>query len=350
MNNNIYALILADDTRKGGEQFGATDETGASIAVSTIANILNYAGINKIFAASTLDAVSIRTQCRNENLGIAIGEKFAEGIQRITANAVTVLIIPSSYSAISVTTIKAIIEIDEMRIVAPVHMGQRGYPILGPAALLPRIKEPTIPERLEDFLKERDSRLFKIDVPDPGVVNPFVEPIIEIIPIAEPLVEKVIKPEKKAVKPKAAAKSKPKPDNKPKRTLDVLPISKPETPPPPPNETDFNDALCSRQKLWLQSESGFFGPGTYRLLELTMSTRSVKTACAEMGMSYSKAWKLLDKAEEQLGFTLIRRFQGGSHGGSAEVTERGKDVLERYNAFRYEVQAATEQIFKKYFG
>jgi molybdate transport system regulatory protein len=345
MNQNIYALILADDTRQSGEQFGYTDdETGASIAVSTIANILNYAGIVKIFAVSILDAVNIRTQCLNENIDIAIGEKYSEGISRIIAHATKVLLIPVGYSAISVTTVKAIIEVDEMRIVAPVYKEQRGYPILIPSALLPRIKELTIPEHLEDFINERDSRLFKIDVPDPGVVKPFIEPKIE------PIVEKIIKPNKKTDKPKISAKSKSKPEKKAKRTLDVIPVSKPEMPPPPPNDKDFNDNLCSRQKLWLQNESGFFGPGTYRLLELTMSTKSVKTACAEMGLSYSKGWKIIEKAESQLGFTLIRRYQGGSHGGSAEITERGKDVLERYNAFRYEVQVATEQIFKKYFG
>jgi molybdate transport system regulatory protein len=345
MNSNIYALILADDTRTSGEQFGYTDDkTGASFAISSIANILSYAGIDKVFAVSTVDSLNIRTQCRLENLGIAIGEKYAEAIGRITANAAKVLIIPASYSAISVTTIKAIIEINEMRIVVPMYKEQRGYPILIPIALLPRIKELTIPEKLEEFIKERDSRLFKIDIADPGVVKPFIEPKIETI------VEKVIKPDKKTNKPKTFAKSKSKPDKKAKRTLDIIPVSKPEMPLPPPNDKDFNDNLCSRQKLWLQNESGFFGPGTYRLLELTMSTKSVKTACAEMGLSYSKGWKIIEKAESQLGFTLIRRYQGGSHGGSAEITERGKDVLERYNAFRYEVQAATEQIFKKYFG
>jgi hypothetical protein len=155
------------------------------------------------------------------------------------------------------------------------HKGQRGYPVLIPSALLPRIKEPTIPEKLEDFLKERDSCLFKIDVPDLGVVNPFVEPKIE------PVIEKNVKPNK----PKTSAKYKSNADSKVKHTLDAIQINKPEVPPPPPNDNDFNDSLCSRQKLWLQSETGFFDPGTYRLLELTMSTKSVKTACAEMNLS-----------------------------------------------------------------
>jgi CTP:molybdopterin cytidylyltransferase MocA len=237
MHSNIYALILADDTRTSGEQFGSTDETGASVAVSTIVNILNYAGIDKIFAVSTLDAVNIRTQCLNENVDIAIGEKYSEGISRITANASKILVIPVGYSAISVITVKAIIEIDEMRIVAPVYKEQRGYPIFIPTALLPRIKELTIPEKLEGFIKERDSRLFKIDVADPGVVQPFVEPKIE------PIVEKVIKSNKKTDKPKISAKSKSKPDKKVKRTLDIIPISKPEMPHPPPNDKDFNDNL-----------------------------------------------------------------------------------------------------------
>jgi hypothetical protein len=225
MNSNIYALILADDTRQSGEQFGYTDDkTGASFAINSIANILSYVSIDKVFAVSTIDALNIRMQCCLENLGITIGEKYAEAIGRITANATKVLIISASYASISVTTIKTIIEIDEMRIVAPVDNRQRRYPVLIPSALLPRIKEPTIPESLADFIKERDSILFKIDVPDPGVINPFVEPKIE--PKIEPVIEKISKAEKKlakkADKPKIAAKSKVKPDNKPKRTLDVI--------------------------------------------------------------------------------------------------------------------------------
>ena len=42
----------------------------------------------------------------------------------------------------------------------------------------------------------------------------------------------------------------------------------------------------------------FFGPGPYRLLKITDETGSVREACNEMGLSYSKAWKILNRMEE----------------------------------------------------
>ena len=57
----------------------------------------------------------------------------------------------------------------------------------------------------------------------------------------------------------------------------------------------------------LKQEQIFFGPGVARLLRGIEHTGSLQAAAAEMGMSYSKAWRILHTAERELGFLLVHR-------------------------------------------
>ncbi|MDR0551893.1 MAG: LysR family transcriptional regulator [Spirochaetaceae bacterium] len=94
----------------------------------------------------------------------------------------------------------------------------------------------------------------------------------------------------------------------------------------------------------------FCGPGVIQLLDAIAASGNVRKACAEIGLSYSKAWKLLRVAEECAGFPLIERRQGGSHGGSASVTEKGAAFSRAYHEFADRSQSAAEQIFRELFA
>ena len=50
-------------------------------------------------------------------------------------------------------------------------------------------------------------------------------------------------------------------------------------------------------RLTLEKEERFFGPGVADLLELAEEKGSIQGACSEMGMSYSKSWKIIKRAE-----------------------------------------------------
>ena len=58
-------------------------------------------------------------------------------------------------------------------------------------------------------------------------------------------------------------------------------------------------------RLTLEKEERFFGPGVARILELIEKKGSIQGACNEMGMSYSKSWKIIKRAEKELGFHLL---------------------------------------------
>jgi molybdate transport system regulatory protein len=99
----------------------------------------------------------------------------------------------------------------------------------------------------------------------------------------------------------------------------------------------------------LVREKLFFGPGTFQLLQLIDETGSVQLACRRMGLSYSKAWKMLETLDEQLAFKVVERQQGGSHGGRSRITSKGKILLNRYRAFAAECQEEVLRLFSRHF-
>ena len=56
----------------------------------------------------------------------------------------------------------------------------------------------------------------------------------------------------------------------------------------------------------------FFGEGPCRLLHLIEETGSLRSAAAQMGLSYSKALRLVQHAEKELGAVIRLRFARSS--------------------------------------
>ena len=73
------------------------------------------------------------------------------------------------------------------------------------------------------------------------------------------------------------------------------------------------------------------GPGKARLLESIRETGSISGAAREMGMSYKRAWVLLDSINRAFTEPVVTASPGGAGGGGATLTPFGAEVLERYN-------------------
>lgn len=99
----------------------------------------------------------------------------------------------------------------------------------------------------------------------------------------------------------------------------------------------------------LKKDDIFFGNGICTLLDLVHELKSLKLACEHMSMAYSKGYKILKKAEHELGFPLLERKIGGVHGGGSTLTEKGFEFLQTYKIFRAEVFKSTDEIFVKYY-
>ena len=62
-----------------------------------------------------------------------------------------------------------------------------------------------------------------------------------------------------------------------------------------------------------------FGKGVAQLLSLTREKGSLSAAYKSMGMAASKAWKILNRAEADLGVKLVERKSGGKQGGGSKT-------------------------------
>lgn len=103
-------------------------------------------------------------------------------------------------------------------------------------------------------------------------------------------------------------------------------------------------------ELSVSGERMILEPRLMRLLGLVKDLRSVRDACEMCGISYSIAWNLLNTAEDELGYPLIKRNQGGRSGSGSELTDRGCKILEAYTEFekamKLKMQQAYEACFK----
>src|SRR5712671_5208631 len=78
-------------------------------------------------------------------------------------------------------------------------------------------------------------------------------------------------------------------------------------------------------------ESGArIGPGKAKLLESIRDTGSISAAARDMGMSYKRAWVLLDSMNQAFTEPVVTAAPGGAGGGGASLTAFGAEVLERY--------------------
>ena len=83
----------------------------------------------------------------------------------------------------------------------------------------------------------------------------------------------------------------------------------------------------------------YLGPGRADLMELIAETGSIAAAGKRMGMSYKRAWSLVQALNDGFGKPLIETSRGGAAQGGAALTPLGAEVLRRYR----QMQAATRQ-------
>src|SRR5258707_7603012 len=72
------------------------------------------------------------------------------------------------------------------------------------------------------------------------------------------------------------------------------------------------------------------GPGKAELLELVQRTGSITEAAKQMGMSYMRAWKLIQTMNQCFKGELVLTNRGGKRGGGATGTEFGSKALQLY--------------------
>lgn len=111
-----------------------------------------------------------------------------------------------------------------------------------------------------------------------------------------------------------------------------------------------NDQLLRPKfSLSLIKEKEFFDQKTADLLRLIKRTESVREACSQMGISYSKCWNILNLVEEQLKYPVLVRHPGGMNGGDTTLSPKGELLLNRFETFFTEADQAVSEIYHRIF-
>lgn len=85
------------------------------------------------------------------------------------------------------------------------------------------------------------------------------------------------------------------------------------------------------------------GPGKADLLQAIADTGSISAAAKHMGMSYRRAWLLVDTMNRCFRSPLVASSAGGTHGGGATVTDKGKEVLQHYRQLQTALDAVARE-------
>ncbi len=73
-----------------------------------------------------------------------------------------------------------------------------------------------------------------------------------------------------------------------------------------------------------------FGPGKIFLMETIKETGSISAAAKKIGMSYRKAWKLINDLNTISEKKMVNTSIGGKGSGGAILTTTGEDFVELY--------------------
>ncbi len=114
------------------------------------------------------------------------------------------------------------------------------------------------------------------------------------------------------------------------------------------NQQESNVLLRAQLRLMLDEEIAF-GPGKADLLDAIHDTGSISAARKKLGMSYRRAWMLVDVMNRCFNEPLVAAAKGGANGGGAQLTDFGKQVLKNYRKLQAEISALTHKhaaIFK----
>jgi molybdate transport system regulatory protein len=86
-------------------------------------------------------------------------------------------------------------------------------------------------------------------------------------------------------------------------------------------------------------EAGRLGPGKIALLEAVRERGSISAAGRVFGMSYRRAWMLIEAVNMIFVEPLVTTQTGGRHGGGATLTDLGEAVVAHFRA----IEAAAER-------
>lgn len=99
-----------------------------------------------------------------------------------------------------------------------------------------------------------------------------------------------------------------------------------------------------RVRCWIDIDGErFFGPGRAELLQRIQDTGSISKAAQAMGMSYKKAWAMIDELNTRGQKPYVIAHKGGQKGGGTELTKTGQEVLIAYQKLNNKLASVVQK-------
>lgn len=300
------AVVVAAGMSSRMNDFKPMMKIGSITTIQRVIATFQQAGIDLIVVITGFNSKILEKHLAKDNV-ICLHNKEYEttemfdsakiGLQYLMDKCDQVLFTPADIPLFSVYTVKQLMAA-EAQLAKPVCKGKGGHPLLINTKIIPSILAYDGSGGLKNALLETGVKLERIEVKDEGIL------------------------------------------------FDA------------DTQEDFKELLKHHNehmlrpkiKLLLAKEDEFLDQKAAMLLRLIHETSSVRLSSERLNISYRKAWSLLNNMEEQLGFSVVTRHQGGAEGGYSELTEEGKDLLTRYMNFIKEAEQAVLKVYVKIFG
>lgn len=302
----LGALIVAAGMSSRMGDFKPMLNIGAITVAQRVIATLSQAGASKIVMVTGFNATALERHLAGNGIIFLRNEDYATtqmfdsvkiGLSYLQDKCDKVLFTPVDVPLFTAGTVKALLASGK-DLACPICQGKQGHPILIANYLIPEILADSGQQGLKGAMDRCSVPLYKMEVEDPGTIHDADTPE-EFESLLQYHNSQLVRP--------------------------VVNVS-------------------------LNKEIPFFDQKLATLLTLIEETNSVRAAGARMQLSYSSCWNSIKALESQLNFTVIARSQGGAGGSTSVLTHRGKELLERYNAYQQRLREVAGELYAEYFG
>ncbi len=302
----IGALIVAAGMSKRMGEFKPMLSIGSISVAQRVVATLSQSGVSKIVMVTGYNATMLERHLSGNGIIFLRNEHYETtqmfdsvkiGLSYLQDKCDKVLFTPVDVPLFTAKTVKTILD-SGAPLAVPMCEGKQGHPILIAKELIPEILDDCGEMGLKGAMDRCSVPLLRIDVEDFGTIHDADTP--------EDFSALVKYHNSQLVRP-------------------VVSVS-------------------------LAKEKAFFDSKIAMLLMLIDETKSVRAAGQRMQLSYSSCWNIIRTLESQLNYTLIERSQGGAGGSTSVLTSRGKELLERYNAYEKQLKEQANALYDQYFG
>ena len=302
----IGALIVAAGMSSRMGDFKPMLSIGSISVAQRVVATLSQVGVSKIVMVTGYNATILERHLsgngiiflRNENYETTqMFDSVKIGLGYLQDKCDKVLFTPVDVPLFTAKTAKTILE-SGAPLACPMCQGKQGHPILISSELIPEILQDSGEMGLKGAMDRCSAPLLRIGVEDPGTIRDADTP----------------------------------------EDFSAL--------------VDYHNSQLVRPvvSVSLNKEKPFFDSKIAMLLTLVDETRSVRAAGQRMQLSYSSCWNIIRTLESQLNYSLIERSQGGAGGSTSVLTDRGRELLQRYTAYEQLLKQHASDLYDQYFG